>query len=288
MPPRSPRSTPLADPRNTPRGFLGKVPVEARFVLTGLLGLAAITLGAATLTVGPWSPLSLERPAEALARGDAEAALDGYLSLAGHPMAGAWNRRPALWRAAQIAAVELRDPVQADALAARFLEAWPQAPERVQVLALRASLNAGQLDLPEWAAELWVAAAEAAPEEAGHHLLEAARISDRLDPEGSPSASTLALYERATRYPEQATAAYLALGRLRLPLDSAAAYEAYARALQASGASGEAATARLGMAAALERLEGREAAVALLDEGGEPLDEDKRAGGRGERKPEDP
>jgi hypothetical protein len=284
MPPHSPRNTPPAGARNTPRGILGKLPVEARFVLTGLLGLAAITLGGATLTVGPWSPLSLERPAEALASGDAEAALKGYLSLADHPMAGAWNRRPAMWRAAQIAAVELRDPTQADALAARFLEIWPQAPERVQVLTLRASLNAGPLNRPELAAELWVSAAEAAPQDAGHHLLEAARISDRLDTEGSPSASTLALYERASRYPEQATAAYLALGRLRLPLDSAAAYEAYARALQASGASGEAATARLGMAAALERLEGREAAVALLEEGGEALDEDKPAGDRGEPK----
>jgi hypothetical protein len=247
------------------------IPVELRSLL--LLGAvtAAVSLGAVAAFVGPWSPHALHRPAGLVAAGAPAAARDAWLALADHRLAGASNRAAALWRAAQVTAVELNDPAAADALALRLIGEHPESADVPEALALRGVL-AQRLGRPADAVTHLVAAADALGDgpRAGALLLSAAQ----LDPaqSGLSPAEREALLQRAAGEPTAAARAWIELGNLSLEASPAAAYEAYARALQAAGAadgaeSDAARTARLGMATALERLEGREAALAAVDEG---------------------
>ncbi len=118
-------------------------------------------------------------------------------------------------------------------------------------------------------------AAPAHPD-AGRWLLEAGKALARVEVEGDARTRADRLLARAAEHPDQAGQALLALARVKLADDPAAAYDAYDQAVRALGsASAGGALARLGMATALERLEGREAALAELDEalaGGDVLD----------------
>jgi hypothetical protein len=247
------------------------IPVELRSLL--LLGVvtAVVSVGAVAAFIGPWSPHALDRPAALVAAGEPAAARDAWLALADHRLAGEGNRAAALWRAAQVTAVELDDPAAADALALRLIGEHPESADVPEALALR-GLLAQRLGRPADAVAHLVAAADALGDgpRAGALLLSAAQ----LDPaqSGLSPAEREALLRRAAEAPSTAAAAWIELGNLNLEAAPAAAYESYARALKAAGsvdeAEGEAArTARLGMATALERLEGREAALAAVDEG---------------------
>lgn len=283
--PLPPRSRPAQGSAQGPpkRGEQGqkragsRVPVELR----SLMLLGGVTVGVLVAAViawmGPWSPVALDAPSSLVAAGEPAAAVEAWLELSESPWAGDHNRRAALWRAAQISAVELDAPERADALAQRVLALDPQDDLRSDVLTLRAAL-APRVGDGSGAAALLVAAANAAQgaDRRGALLLEAAVLEEaqaQLDP-----AALVALYAEAAVVPSVAAEAQIHLGRLQLDAQPAAAYEAYARALQA-GAEGDAArTARLGMATALERLEGRDAALAVVDEGlaEEPEDDSLR------------
>ena len=114
------------------------------------------------------------------------------------------------------------------------------------------------------AAAAWQAAAEAAPEHprAGRWWLAAA---DHYSARGQILTAQEA-YEAATAYPSEAAVAWVAIGRLTLAHDPAAAYTAFSNAASAAQRPSTLRLARLGTATALERLEGPEAALAEVDE----------------------
>lgn len=262
----APRPAPRAEAAAARGRFPKGLPVELRslFMLGGVT--VAVMAAAVVAWMGPWSPVALDAPARLVAAGEPAAAVEAWLSLSESAWAGEENRRAALWRAAQVSAVELDAPERADALARQVLDLNPEDSLRSDVLTLRAAL-APRLGDAAGAPALLLAAASAAPEaeRRGALLLEAAVLEEAR---GALDAGALvALYAEAAQVPAVAVEAQLHIGRLQLDGQPAAAYEAYARALQV-GAEGEAArTARLGMATALERLEGRDAALAVVDEG---------------------
>ena len=267
MPRSAPRSPRPAIAARAPHKSMKKhaIPVELRSLM--LLGGVTIGISAAAIVawMGPWSPVALEAPAGLVASGEPAAAVDAWLALSESRWAGEDNRRAALWRATQVAAVELDAPERADRLAVRLLALNPEKTLESDILALRATL-APRVGDGGGAPALLVAAAAAAPEDdrRGALLLEAAQLEEsrgELD-----RASLVARYAEAASAPSVAAEAQIHIGRLQLDEQPAAAYEAYARALQAAGDGPSAKTARLGMAAALERLEGRDAALAALDE----------------------
>lgn len=255
-----------ARPRTAPS--TGGLPVELRALLPLGGVTVAVVIAATVAFFGPWSPQALDRPAALVSAGDPAAARDAWLALADNGLAGASNRAAALWRAAQVTAIELDDPAAADALAVRLIAEHPESPDRGEALALRGLLAQRLGQTAEAAAHLTAAADALGPgPRAGALLLSAAQ----LDPaqSGLSAADREALLRRAAAEPSTAARAYLELGNIALEAAPAASYEAYAGALKAAGsADAEAArTARLGMATALERLEGREAALAAVDEG---------------------
>lgn len=212
----------------------------------------------------PYSPVALDRPAALVAAGDVTQAAAAYDALA-QSGASLDTRREAAWRSAQLAALDAADPVDAVAQLQRYLDEWSDEARVADAWALMAGVYASELNDPLQAASCWEQAARLNPNhaDAGRWLLESGKTFARhLQP--VPAERVLAL---ATAYPHQSGSAWLALARMRLSEDPASAYAAYDSAARAVGpTSAGAALARLGMATALERLEGREAALAQLDE----------------------
>ena len=239
---------------------------EVRF-----LGVAAgggpVVLGAVALFwTSAWSPVALDRPAALLSAGQSDAAVAAYerLSEASGP---ATVRAEASWRAAQLGAVHHADSSVAIARLEALLAGSPElsAERRAEAHALVAGLQQREQNEHHDAASHWERAAAIAPghPEAGGWLLAAGQAFAHT---GDAQAA-----ERVLTAPQaqaqDSGGAWLALARLRLTDDPAASYDAYDRALRATEAgSAQHALARLGLATALERLEGREAALAELDE----------------------
>jgi tetratricopeptide (TPR) repeat protein len=181
-------------------------------------------------------------------------AADGWASPA--------SRARQLWHACLLAETTLGDNRRALACVDRILEEHPDSVHQYDALSLRARIL--ERTLPSRAAEAWAAVADTAPAhpDAGRNWLRSAdlraQVGDQL--------GALSAYERAADHPPQAARAWLAIGRLTLANDPAEAHAAFDRALQAAQRPAMMRVARLGVATALERLEGREAALAEVDE----------------------
>lgn len=228
----------------------------------GVGGLLVIASAAIGFWYSPFSPAALDRPADLAASGQIEAAIAAYQDLAEGP-APDRVREAADWRAAHLAAVDTSGGPRAEGLLLHFVSAWPQSEHIAEAharLAVLLESDRGRLD--EAIVHL-DAAREAEPDHAdmGRWLLRSARLHLELD---EPHAAAAA-FAAATALPPQAASAWLGLGRLRIGDDPAAAYDAYQNALDVAQNAAEARLARLGMATALEGLEGREAALAEVD-----------------------
>lgn len=234
---------------------------DARLLCAGLVGLWTLTTGAAVAVGSPASPVSwsavaagpVGAPPAATFR-DRLAAADGWGSEA--------EQAEALWQAALIAATDLDAPRQALALLERLRAEHPDSGPAAEALPQQAVLLE-QLGSP-MAGPTWRAAAQARPEHphAGRWWL---RAADAFVLEGS-HVDAEAAYRTATGYPPQAAVAWLALGRLALESDPAAAHAAFTDALGAARRPATVRLARLGVATALERLEGPDAALAEVDD----------------------
>jgi len=240
---------------------------EGAYLASAAAVVPLLVAAAVAFWHSPLSPAALDRPAALVAEGDVAGAAAAYDALA-HSRASVETRREAAWRAAQLAALAALDggdPQQAVTRLQAFLDTGDDAAHSADAWALMAGLYATELSSPSQAAAAWERAAslDSRHPDAGRWLLEAGKTWARTS-QADASERALAL---ATAYPSQSGSAWLALARLRLSTDPAAAYDAYDSAFRAvQDDSAGAALARLGMATALERLEGREAALAQLDE----------------------
>lgn len=218
-----------------------------------LIGLAFVGWWASA-----WSPVALDRPAVHMARGDVDAAIDGYLELAR-------GRGPddvkaeALWRAAMLTAVDAGRVQQGIDLFRELQLTWPGAGRAVEADARLASLYQQVLHDDLRAAEHWQLAAQASPQhaDAGRWLLDAGLA---LATVGRDADAVVAL-QSASERPKQRVAAALALGRLTVRDDPASAFGWYDVALRAAGSEEERSIARLGIATATEGLNGSAALV---------------------------
>jgi tetratricopeptide (TPR) repeat protein len=236
---------------------------ELGYMSVAAVGVMALAGATAAYWFSPWSPAALDRPATTMATGDLDGAMAEYQQLA-----DGWGpdsiREEAAWRAAQLQAVELDNPTRSAVMLRQFIAAWPDSAHEADAWARLASVyDVGHSDHTR-AARAWEQAAWANPTdpEAGRWLLEAGRGYAVVgDNEGAERALGL-----ATEHTDRAAPAWLALARLHLATEPAAAYEAYDMALRAADGGPAANLARLGLATALERLEGGDAALAQLDE----------------------
>ncbi|MDP6933813.1 MAG: hypothetical protein QGG40_12895, partial [Myxococcota bacterium] len=236
---------------------------EARYLTRAVWRVLGVVVLLAGLWWSPLSPAALERPARLLGNNQAQEALDSYLELA-----YGWGtdsmRSEALWRAGQVASVELQDVEQAVSLFRELIHMWPESERVNQARIELATLYRLHLEDPVSAAENWRTAVldQADHPYAGQWLLAA---GEAFYEAGYLSESDES-WRTATDYPEVAVDAWLALGRGHLLDDPEKAYGHYDHALS-SGAQGEAARlARLGMATALELMDRAEEALAELDQ----------------------
>lgn len=234
---------------------------ELRYVCSGLALSVVVGVLALGAWLGPWSPRGLEQADAMLAAGESEAAMAAYLDLA----AEGWRERDradALWKAAQLARAE-GELSEASVLLTRFSEDFVEDPRAAEALADKAELYLAVMDRPESAARAWSAAARQGtdPEQAGQWWLRAGRAWL----EAGSEAKARVAFRAATSTEGTRTEAWLALGNLALGSDPAEAYDAYDRALRAAADGELGSLARLGMATAIERLDGAEAALAEVD-----------------------
>jgi tetratricopeptide (TPR) repeat protein len=231
------------------------------------LGTVALTSPVLPISTAWWSPSHEANPSQQVDR----------LLAGAEEWTDASAAARALWEASLLAATDLGDPERAITLLDRLLKTHPASVHTTDALAWRATLlsKTGAAE----AAFAYQTAAEHAPEhpEAGRWWLDAADHYIEL----GQTLPAVEAYEAATRHPPRAAVAWLALGRLRLAHDPAAAHAAFEAAGQAAQRPTTARLARLGAATALERLEGPEAALAEVDdaiaqEGSDPSLERRR------------
>lgn len=237
--------------------------LEVRYLGRGVVGVMGAGLMIGGWWHSPWSPHALQAPAELAAAGDPEGAVEAYTALA-EGWATRSTRTEAIWRASEVAAVELDAPNRALELLQTYLSLEPSPAEAARAWERLGGLYAQRLGDPARAAEAWETAAGLEPESprAARWLLDAGLARVEL---GDTEAADRDL-RAATADASLATDAWLALGRLDLGADPATAYESYDRALQSAGRDeATASLARLGMATALERLDGPDAALAVVD-----------------------
>lgn len=234
---------------------------ELRYVCSGLALSVFVGVCALGAWLGPWSPRGLEQADGLLATGEPEAAMAAYLDLA----SDAWReseRAEALWKAAQLARAE-GELTEASILLTRFSRDFAGDPRAAEALADKAELYLAVMDRPEAAARAWSDAARQGQDaaQAGEWWLRAGRAWL----EAGNEAKARVAFRAATSTVGTRTEAWLALGNLALAADPAEAYDAYDRALRAAADSELGYLARLGMATAMERLDGAEAALAEVD-----------------------
>ncbi|RME28155.1 MAG: hypothetical protein D6798_03010 [Deltaproteobacteria bacterium] len=233
--------------------------VLRRGILVALVGLLAV--GAA---FSRWSPLSLDRAAALAAGGDAAAAVDAYLEIARSAVSPK-VRDDAAWQAALLASVDGHDPQRAVELLRSYAHTHPDTDRAAQALDRLGTLYQLYLQDPIRAAEAWQAAAAAAPDSprVGRWQLDAGLAY--LDA-GLRDRAAAALQEAAD-HDSTFVAAKLALGRMALVDDPAAAYDHYSQALGRAQVDADRSLARLGIATALEALDRVPQALAELEDG---------------------
>ncbi|HCH65393.1 MAG: hypothetical protein CL927_07755 [Deltaproteobacteria bacterium] len=244
-------------PADTKRAFL-----RLLFPQPNRLGFGAALVGLVTATAAlalahPSSPLSWSVLAGVTSHRTQVELLD---------VANAWTspdtQADALWQAAVDATGQQNDSERALSLLGRLLRDHPTSVHTTSARAQRAMIL-DRRDNPA-SAEAWKRAAESAPEHprAGRWWLAAA---DRYSARGL-TLTALEAYQAATAYPSEAALAWIAIGRLNLAHDAAVAHRAFSAAATAAQRPSTLRIARLGVATALERLEGPEAALAEVDE----------------------
>ncbi len=207
--------------------------------------------------------MSLDSAALQAANGSTVQAIDAYLE-----HAEGWGTRKqkgeALWRAAVLAHVEHSDPELATSIIEDMIARYPEHSRVAEGHARVAWIHSVHHRDPVRAGTRWVAAAAVAPShaDAGRWMLDAGLSFARA---GDSARAMVALATAASR-PDQAVAARLAQGRMRLGADPAQAYVDYDAAFRAGATGEDRRLARLGMATALEHLDRREQALAELDE----------------------
>jgi hypothetical protein len=215
------------------------------------------------LWASPLSPVSLDNSALQAASGSPAVAVDTYLE-----KADGWGtslqKGEALWRAAELAHVELSDPTLATSIIEDLIVRFPKHPRVADAHARVAWIHSVHNQDPVRAGTRWIAAAAVAPShpDAGRWMLDAGLAFAAA---GDSGRAMIALAKAANR-PDQAVAARLAQGRMRLATDPAQAYVDYDAAFRAGATGEDRRLARLGMATALEHLDRREQALAELDE----------------------
>lgn len=237
---------------------------EVRFLGRGVVGVIGAGLVLGGLWHSPWSPAALQGPAELAAAGDPEGAIAAYLELA-QGWGPADIRTEAAWRAAEVATIELDAPVRAVELLQTFIALGPEPTKAALAWERLGGLYAHHLGDLEHAALAWETAARLDPENpaVGRWYMGAGLMRMELGDKTGADADLRA----ATAIAAVATDAWLALGRKDLAEDPATAYESYDHALQSAGKDeATASLARLGMATALERLDGPDAALAEVDD----------------------
>jgi len=232
---------------------------DARPVVARILALAAMAVITVALLSSPRSPLAWS--ALASPEQSAEAALQQRLDVADGWASDAVRAR-ALWQASLLAETELQSPDRALSLINRLVTEHLDSDYHHAALAQRARIL--ERRSPARAAKAWATVAVYKPGhlDAGIHWLHAGDLKASVN----DSDGAIIAYQAAAQYPAQAAHAWLAIGRLSLSEDPAEAHAAYDRALQAAKRPAMVRMARLGVATALERLEGREAALAEVDE----------------------
>lgn len=237
-------------------------PDEARYVTRGASVVAFSVLSVGAFWLSPWSPEAVDRPALLWGWGFPNLAFEAWVQLA-HGYAAPDTRAEALWRAANLAAIDLQLPQSAVELLRELIRTYPDHPRAPEARERLAALYAGVLRDPTRAAETWEAAADEDPKAAaaGDWYLEAGISYARAN---NPERSEAAL-RAATAYPEVAVDAWLALGSALLAEEPDEAHEAFRHALGAGASGDEASLAHLGSATALEREDRLEEALAELE-----------------------
>lgn len=235
---------------------------ERRYLWTGAASALGTVVILVCLWASPLSPVSLDNSALQAANGSPVDAVEAYLE-----QAEGWGSRQqkgeALWRAAVLSQVELTNPAQAGVIIEDLILRFPEHPRVAEAHARMAWIHSVHMQDPVQAATRWIAAAAVDPRhpEAGRWMLDAGlAFADA----GDNGRAMLALAQAASR-PDQAVAARLAQGRLRLSADPAQAYVDYDAAFRAGATGEDKRLARLGMATALEHLDRREQALAELE-----------------------
>ncbi len=241
-------------------------PRELRFVGSRALVVIGLGILGGAFWFSPWSPAALDNAASLAARGDSDGAIAAYLDVADGP-AFRGVREEALWQAAWLASVDGDHPQQAVELLRAYVQQAPGSARAAQAQERLATLYRLYLGDPIRAAEAWEHAADLSPAHAaaGRWQLDAglaymeAGLNDRARD----------AFDRAVAHPDVRVAAHLALGRVYLLDDPAAAYDHYSQALVSAQDPGDASLARLGAATALEALDEVGQALAELEGGDE-------------------
>ncbi len=239
---------------------------ERRYLWTGVGTALATVVALVGLWASPFSPVSLDNSALQAASGSPSDALEAYLE-----QADSWGsehqRGEALWRAAVLSQVELADPDRAGEIIEDMITRFPSHARVPEAHARMAWIHSVHHKDPVQAGTRWVAAAAVAPShpDAGRWMLDAGLAFAEA---GDTGRAIVALAQAATR-PDQAVAARMAQGRMRLSTDPAQAYVDYDAAFRAGATGEDKHLARLGMATALEHLDRREQALAELEEAAE-------------------
>lgn len=230
--------------------------------LTGASMALAAPLLLGSVVLGPQAPGALARADSLVLAGDIDQALVSYTEIE----QGAWDAdraATAALHAGSAAALAGRDQVAIVHLET-FLARWPSDARAPQVRLQLAALLAEQD--PKGAAEVLVAAADAAPDsaQAHAHVLQAAELMEQA----SETTAAWSLYQRVHRtWPEQGDTARLAMARMRLEVgDAAAAQEIYEELLRGSASEQVLEIARLGLSIAQEDLGDFDAVLADLHE----------------------
>ena len=235
---------------------------EARYVTRGASVVAFAVLSVGAFWLSPWSPEAVDRPALLWGWGFPNLAYEGWVQLA-HGYASPDTRAEALWRAANLAAIDLQLPNAAVEHLRELIRTYPDHSRVPEARERLAALYAGALRQPRLAAATWEAAAAAEPKAAaaGEWWLEAGISYARAADDGDSERALRA----ATAHPEVAVDAWLALGSALLAEEPDQAKDAFDQALTAGAAGAEASLAHLGAATALERDERLEDALAELE-----------------------
>ena len=253
-------SGPPMNPPCAKRAFLRALFPDARLLIGGVAALwittaiGGVLLSRAAFPVSPpWQGPRVERAPEQRVAELLHAS-------------GSWTSdeqaADALWEAALLSATDLHAPERSLVLIERLLRVHPRSTHTVDAMAWRATLLA-QTHAPE-AGSAYEAVARQAPDhaDAGRWWLAAA---DHYAAH-QQTLPAIAAYQTATAHPPQAARAWLALGRIQLDSDPAAAHAAFGEARSAARRHSTARLARLGAITALERLEGPDAALAEVDD----------------------